>query len=188
MQRRRTFWLLAFLVLLLCTGLLAPSLLWPRKVTRANFCRLDVGMSQKEVEAVFGGRGQRPDFLWGKHHVDEKLWYGDGVASVIFDEQGCLKGKCWSEPGFASPTKQSFDRVEVGMTLAEVQTLFGRPPFRSFGSPNNFTTEMWNDIDGWAGMDFDNGRVSQKWWSGGDYPLPQRPGWIHQILRSLRLE
>jgi hypothetical protein len=53
----RKWWLIGSLaVLLVLVGILLPVLFpWPSKVNRANYERIELGMSRAEVEAIFGG-------------------------------------------------------------------------------------------------------------------------------------
>jgi hypothetical protein len=51
-------WVISFLaVLLVLVGFVLPVLLsWPSKVTRANYDRIEVGMTRTEVEAIWVGQ------------------------------------------------------------------------------------------------------------------------------------
>jgi hypothetical protein len=82
---------------LACLGLVGlvvvPRLLSPGPgVTPANFHRLRLGMTEQEVEAIFGGRGEDqifvrrrgPDRYWVDEHCQVSVWFSDGrVAWAI---------------------------------------------------------------------------------------------------------
>jgi hypothetical protein len=192
MTRRRIICVFTVVAVLFLVGLIAPMFLLPRsKVTRENFILLKTGMTQAEVIEIFGEEPEEWIFS-GSHFggASHKLWSGDGIATIIFERQRGLISKCWCEPGFASPTKEQFECVQIGMSLAEVKTIFGRPPESYWHSPNNVTTGRWHDIDGCGGMDFDSERVRQKWWEGGSLPQfreGKNQGFIRTFLRVLRL-
>src|SRR5437016_3666739 len=119
----------------LLAGLIAPKFLLPNtKVTRENFCTLKIGMTQAEVAELFGEEPEEWLFDGSRSVGSYKLWAGDGIATIGFERNGGLRSKCWSEPGFASSTKQSFDRVETGMTLAQVSAVFGRKHDHWYGT------------------------------------------------------
>lgn len=67
----------------------------------------------------------------------------------------------WPTPGV---TKANFDRIEVGMTRAEVEAIFGGPP----GAINTPRLCLWGDGDDSASatIDFDEaGRVAWMGWN-----------------------
>lgn len=167
MTRKRGFLAAAFFTVIICAAV-GLSMLYRTNVTRANFCRLQIGMTPAEVEEIFG-ESPEPWIFSGSHRGGEipLLWTGDGVAHVMFDVDSGLVHKVWAEEGFASPTKENFNRVDIGMTVGEVKKIFGKEPDSYWHSPNEVTTGRWHDIDGCGGMDFDHGRVRQKWWEGG---------------------
>ena len=167
MTKKRGFMAVAMLTGLVC-AVVGLSMLSRTNVTRANFCRLQKGMTPAEVEEIFG-ESPEPWIFDGSHRSGENplMWTGDGVAHIMFDVNRGLVHKVWSEDGFSSPTKINFNRVEIGMTVPEVKELFGKEPDSYWQSPNEVTTGRWHDIDGCGGMDFDHGRVRQKWWEGG---------------------
>jgi hypothetical protein len=97
----RKWWIGLLAVLLVLGGALLP-LLFPRssKVTRANFDRIEMGMSRAEVEALFGGPPgdyrTRPVTIsristWSTSIsvLHAESWSGDeGDAVIYFDGGG----------------------------------------------------------------------------------------------------
>lgn len=167
MTTRRGLLAAAMLTGVIC-AVICLSMLLRANVTRANFCLLKNGMPPAEVEEIFGAAPE-PWIFSGSHRSGEipLMWTGDGVAHIMFDVDRGLVHKVWSEEGFSSPTKMNFDRVEIGMTVAEVKKIFGKKPDSYWHSPNEVTIGRWRDIDGCGSMDFDHGRVRQKFWEGG---------------------
>jgi hypothetical protein len=188
MTKKRGFWTAAILTALICSAIVAHTVLQASKVTRANFCSLQKGMTSAEVEAIFGERPE-PWIFNGSHVGGEVplMWTGDGTAHIMFDEHRGLLYKCWTEPGFSSPTKVSFNRVVVGMTIAEVNEIFGKPPDTCWHSSKYVSTSRWHDIDGCGGMDFDSGRLRRKWWEGGGAERGRIEILFGRILRFLPL-
>jgi hypothetical protein len=102
-------------VLLVLVGILLTLLLpRPSKVTRANFERIEVGMSKPEVEEILGGppgdyrdrptyTHARVDFLLGLVGAfapgrEERGWHGNqGVIEVTFDGPGVVAEKQFTE-------------------------------------------------------------------------------------------
>jgi hypothetical protein len=138
----------------------------PSQVTRESFLRLTNGMSEADVVEVFGEKGE----LWFPHGSNSgerhsARWIGDvGVAYVTFDNERGLVEKQWHEDGFASPTKDSFHRIDVGMAKQDVTKIFGRPPDRARRFPTEDDFEEWSDIDGDAFVSYGGGRVCKRFW------------------------
>jgi hypothetical protein len=66
-------------------------------------------------------------------------------------------------------TKENFDRIEVGMTCAEVEALFGGPANVWTPWPNTRNENEWEDKTSGdsATVDFDeNNRVTARHWDG----------------------
>ena len=178
MTKKRLVCVLGLIALLLA-GLIAPAFLLPKtKVTRENFRKLEIGMTQLQVAELFGEEPEEWMYIGSDFGLIHKLWEGEGIATIRFERNGGLRTKCWSEPGFASSTKESFDRIENGMTFAQVAVIFGRKHDHWYG-----TTYMWNDIDGSGGMTIGAGGVEQKWWSGGAPEFRVDRGFIPAVLR-----
>ena len=74
MTRKRWIAVAGILVSLVGLGAFVPTLLPPRPgVTKANFERIHDGMSQAEVEAIFGSKPLPSPFIWNGclgHHVE----------------------------------------------------------------------------------------------------------------------
>ncbi len=154
------------IALVACTIVIACYYLYSRHsepgqgVTRANFSRLEDGMSQSQVEDIFGEQGRR----WHPGKSDGGIltaarWEGAGVAYAVFSGEAGLVRKQWHEEGFFTPTKEKFTRIGEGVTRGDVIDLFGRPP--DDAEP---TCEIWRDIDGEAAVSFNDGRVSKAFW------------------------
>jgi hypothetical protein len=77
--------------------------LWPSGVTMENFKRIENGMTQKEVEYVFGAPGME----YPVAGVRTLAWCaGDGaLATVRFDRNGRVERAYWF-----SPTETFFQR------------------------------------------------------------------------------
>jgi hypothetical protein len=198
----------ACIIGLACWLLCAP----PSRVTRENFLRLRKGMTEAELEEIFGERSQD----WeaprkSTFGLTWRLWSGTGTAYVTFDgRRGGLVGKSWIEDGYSSTTKENLERVRVGMTLAQVEAVFGRPPdafLITAPSPwqksdgGDVALASWRDIDGLAYVTFadndptvslvnDDRKALKKWWiPGGGGTGRRRPGNLEErILRFLRPE
>jgi hypothetical protein len=69
------------------------------------------------------------------------------------------------EPG---PTEANFNRIRVGMTLAEVERLLG-PPSDSMNCP---PLVVWRSAAGCASASFFGGRVTQAGWEPSAAPRP----------------
>jgi hypothetical protein len=166
MTTKRGFQAAAMLTAMLCAAV-GLSMLLRSKVTRAEFCRLQNGMTPAQVEEIFGVAPD-PWIFSGSHRSREipLKWSGDGTARVMFDSDRGLVHKLWSEEGFSSPTRRNFDRVAIGMTVTEVKDIFGKQPDSYWCSPNEVTTGRWHDIDGCGWINFDRGQASEKGWEG----------------------
>ena len=76
-------------------------------VTKANFNRLDVGMTRNEVEAVFGGPCNeglvQADSIFAfssgqQHQAWQQAWQGvDGFALVKFNENSQVEETTWHQ-------------------------------------------------------------------------------------------
>lgn len=187
MTRKRGYLAVALLSGFICTAI-CLSILFRSNVTRDNFTRLKIGMTPAEVEEIFGTTPE-PWIFDGSHRLGELplMWTGDGVAYIMFDVDRGLLHKVWSEEGFSSSTKLNFNRVQIGMTVTEVKQIFGKQPDSYWHSPNEVTTGRWHDIDGCGGMDFDRGRVKQKWWEGGGLRRGRVEVLIDRFLRFVHL-
>ena len=85
--------LLAFLPLVIVVTLGVLAILPPSPgVTKANFDRIEKGMTKAEVEEIFGGKGE----LF--HEDDKALMYwdaDDGSVAWIRFQGDCVDGKGW---------------------------------------------------------------------------------------------
>jgi hypothetical protein len=81
-------------------------------------------------------------------------------------------------------TKANFDRVKEGMTLAEVEEIFGRVRDLQGASPVEGTVLMfWQETDGsWARIEFLDDRVSATVWGDSDQTI------INKIRRWLHIQ
>ncbi len=156
----------AIIILLLCAGGGTWALLFCRsnKITRANFFRLVDGMTEAQVEELFGAGGEswiRGGSDFGLVHA---AWLGDGVAYLAFDKETGLIQKEWHEDGFSSPTRELFDRVHADMPRRDVTQIFGRPPDVSWQATNGQDTAIWRDFDGDANVIFQETHVRATLW------------------------
>jgi hypothetical protein len=106
-------------------------------------------------------------------------------AAVLAAFVGIALGVLAMLPARPGVTKANFERIKEGMTLAEVEALFGEPSFR-FAEFEDSGIRNWvasNRI--LASVLFDpNGRVVRKeWWA---WPQPQE-NLVDKIHRWLRL-
>ena len=122
-------------------------------------------MTLAQVEQVFGGKGESWS-LQGSNfgRLTRRCWVGDGVAYLLFDEDGCLCGGEWHEDGFASPTRQHYDCLCSAMPKPLVNDLFGRPPDNAWADWED-GTEVWRDIDGEAAVHYDYDQVTEMYWN-----------------------
>jgi hypothetical protein len=188
MKRKRLI-LLAAVFLVLLASAVSICVLFPRtQVTRENFLRLRDGMTEAEVEEIFGERSEPWHYNAKSFFGSPRLWAGDGIAYVTFDTKRGLVGKCWKEDGFFSPTKDEFGRVRHGMTFAEVREIFGRAPATFWSSPNEVWTGRWPDIDGSGVISFESGIVRSTWWEASGHAFRERDDnpWDF-LLRSFHL-
>ena len=85
--------LLAFLPLVIVVTLGVLAILPPSPgVTKANFDRIEKGMTKAEVEEIFGGKGE----LF--HEDDKALMYwdaDDGSLALIRFVDNCVPDKTW---------------------------------------------------------------------------------------------
>jgi hypothetical protein len=134
------------------------------QVTRENFFRLALEMTQLEVEEVFREKGEfwHPEGSdFGQLHL---CWQGDGIAYLVFDDDK-LRSKEWHEDGFTSSTRKVFDRLQSGMNVNEVIAIFGREPDIRFLSCDGERTEGWRDFDGTAMIRYDVQTVKKLYWT-----------------------
>jgi hypothetical protein len=100
---RKRWWLIPLAIVLMLTGALFP-LLSPRpsRVTKANFGRIEMGMSRSEVEALLGGPPGDYRTLpatvstattWNAALVagTEESWLGDEGNVVIYFDAGGVR-------------------------------------------------------------------------------------------------
>jgi hypothetical protein len=113
-------WLVAVSVVLLAVGgalSLFLSGYWSSRpgITRANFDRLEPGMSRAQVEAILGGppgeyvtwHGPEPylPVPWGIHYHQYEFWTGDECeVAVLFDASGRLSDKDIGGELYKEPT------------------------------------------------------------------------------------
>jgi hypothetical protein len=103
-------WLL-FGFLLACTvGVALIALAWlPRPgINKQNFDRIEVGMTQAEVEAIFGGPP-----TW-KPVGNRAEWANDGAydcATIDFDEDGRVMRTAWQDLDERTPFEKFLDRL-----------------------------------------------------------------------------
>lgn len=197
MTRKRIITVAAMLAGLVCAAIVALAMVLPSGVTRANFSRLQNGMTPAEVEEVFGESSEEWIFN-GSHRAEDNplMWVGDGTARIMFDQQGGLVYKIWSEEGFSSPTKEAFARIQVGMTLADVEKAMGRTPDRSVGyhgpgkvSPMQVGVAWWIDIDGEGAIEFDDfERVKKTFWGHRGPPEEQSAARFQRVWHLLHLQ
>jgi hypothetical protein len=108
MTRKRRY-LISAAVLAACVGIAfgVLAMLPPRPgVTKANFDRIEKGMTREDVEVLFGGKG---DWRWivGDWEVkSEWMWRdNDGVEATINFENDCVTKKQWSGSDETIPDK-----------------------------------------------------------------------------------
>ena len=117
-----------------------------------------------------------------------RLFLGVGVLVVVVACTGLVVSAMLQEnrPGV---TLANFDRVQIGTTLGDVDTIFGeRFSIRQAsgmlaidGSPVSY--RVWLGDDGQARIGFANGRVCEKRWTDTPRTLPEK---IRQWLRVAR--
>ena len=99
-MKKRYLTVVGLLTAVVCVILTVLAMLPLRPgVTKANFDRLEIGMTLPEVEAILGiDRGSRPiltDIMLPIGHEIEE-WGGDeGFANIIFDERKRMVRKDW---------------------------------------------------------------------------------------------
>jgi hypothetical protein len=99
-MKRRYYAIAGLFPACFCVILALFAILPPRPgVTKANFDRIEVGMTLPEVEAILGtDRGSRPivtDIMLPIGHEIEE-WGGDeGFANIVFDEHKRMVSKDW---------------------------------------------------------------------------------------------
>jgi hypothetical protein len=85
-------------------------------------------------------------------------------------------------------TKANFERIQKGMTLAEVEEILGRKAYQSVryvvdGEVKQETERIWAADDGsGAGVDFVDDCVTDKEWAYSHEPI------LHKIRRWLHLQ
>jgi hypothetical protein len=84
-------------------------------------------------------------------------------------------------------TKENFDRIEVGMTRAEVVRIFGCEANGEECSGHRIPF-LWDNGDGQALVRFDeNDRVTETaWWPGWPDERPLWERWLDRLLRRER--
>jgi hypothetical protein len=83
------------LAAVLVLGTIGFFFLRPRDpISHRNFGRLQVGMTEKEVEAILGGAPQEiEDVIGSERPLVQKNWYGHRTAIEIVFDDGKLVGK-----------------------------------------------------------------------------------------------
>jgi hypothetical protein len=101
-MKRRYLTVAGILAVCICLTLGVLAIMPPRPgVTKANFDRIEEGMTLPEVEAILGSdRGSRgivtEVFLPIGHEIEE--WGGDeGFANIVFDERRRVIRKDWND-------------------------------------------------------------------------------------------
>ena len=75
-------------------------------------------------------------------------------------------------------TKANFDRIETGMTLAEVEEIFGEKATLMGGGGDKFM--LWETGEGfWTDMDFVEGRLVHMEWHTPETLLDKLCRWFH---------
>ena len=162
----RTRVIIVLLLLAGAAGARAVFVSGPTGVTRQNFLQLANGMTEREVETVFGEEGV-PWFppMSTRRIVAHKYWVGDGIAYVVFDRDTGLCDKVWHEEGYASATRQRLESVRRGTVYSQVSEIVGRPPNRAVGNWLE-RIETWVDIDGSGTLHSRQGSVIEVDWQG----------------------
>ena len=88
----------ALFALCVCLALGVLALLPPRPgVTKANFDRIEIGMTVAEVDQIFGppsGYFDRTELI-PKRIITWEGWQDDGMSEITFDTNGCVKEMAW---------------------------------------------------------------------------------------------
>jgi hypothetical protein len=107
MTKKKRLLLLASLPLAIAVTLGVLALLPPRLgVTKANFDRIEIGMTKAEVEAIFGERSTFEAFV--KPSSDRYSWQSDGGAQAwVYTTAGdnAVRNKVWLESAETIPNK-----------------------------------------------------------------------------------
>lgn len=86
-------------------------------------------------------------------------------------------------PPRAGSTKEKFDRIEIGMKLAEVETILGGTgqPFHGFANKKHLETFVWSDDDGsLAFIDVSESLVTdKKWHASTETIFDKLRRWLH---------
>jgi hypothetical protein len=86
-------------------------------------------------------------------------------------------------PPRAGVTKEKFDRIEIGMTVVEVETILGGTgqPFHGFANKKHLETFVWPDDDGsLAFIDVSENLVTdKKWQPSPEKILDKLRRWLH---------
>src|SRR5258707_1119920 len=101
--------------------------------------------------------------LSGVPPMKKKWWLI--TAAIVAGCIGLLVGIAALFPPPPAVTKENFDRIEVGMTRAQVEAIFGKP-----GTPDAWDggrSWTWeNEVNEEAAIDFAHDKVAQKRWDG----------------------
>ena len=103
-----------------------------------------------------------------------------GLLAVVF---GLGMGAAALIPEGPGVTKGNFDRIEKGMTSAEVEALFGGEGwnYRVGGTDKDWNGFLWRgDDDSAANIEFINHCVARKYWVNSDETfLDKIRRWLH---------
>lgn len=84
--------------LVIVLGCVAISSSRVDRITQFNFDRLQIGMTESQVQRILGGpEGLHAERAWKSYSIGiskDKLWYGEfGIAFLEFDQSGRLISK-----------------------------------------------------------------------------------------------
>ena len=105
------------------------------------------------------------------------------IVAVSFAAIACLAvGVLAVLPPRPGVTKANFDRIEIGMTLEEVERIFGRPSDMLAGASKDDPTVFRNwlvSLDSGAAVDFRAERVYAKQWQDRSTIFEKIRRWLH---------
>jgi outer membrane protein assembly factor BamE (lipoprotein component of BamABCDE complex) len=157
--------LLAAWVLLCCCGSHFTPQDKPSTLTEANWDRVKLGMTLKEVHDILG----KPAEETKDEDLTTSTWKDGETTVLVYFEKGNANNKVSYGLFKAGDklTKPNLDRIRIGMTEKEVYDILGKP--HSEGTATDGTMVGWNAGESYMTVAFKKGKVRMK---GGTGLLP----------------